>query len=103
MKKIILKDDTVTDTDLKKVDNFPIYPRDSEITTDKGFLNNHKASLRETHWIYFSQKIMFPITLIPLVDTLIKLHSNNYRNQSFSEFKISVVDYAAATILTFSI
>ena len=39
MKKFNLKDINKVKSDLKKVYNYPIYPRDSIITTDRGFVN----------------------------------------------------------------
>ena len=39
MKKYNLKDQTMSESDLQKVYNYKIYPRDSKITTNKGFVN----------------------------------------------------------------
>ena len=35
MKKYILKNDTMNESELQKVYNYPIYPRDSKIHSDK--------------------------------------------------------------------
>ena len=51
MMKCNLKDDTVTEIDLKKVDISSIYPRDSKVTTNEGFVDINKSSLAETHCI----------------------------------------------------
>ena len=39
MKKYNLKNNTMNGTQLQKVYNYPIYPRDSKIYSDKGFVN----------------------------------------------------------------
>ena len=53
MEKYNLKDNTVTESDLKKNDNFPTYPRDSIITTDKELVNLDKGSMGGTRGTYF--------------------------------------------------
>ena len=37
MKKNNLKDDTMNESELQRVYNYPIYPRDSKTYSDKGF------------------------------------------------------------------
>ena len=39
MQKYNLKDQTMNESDLQKVYNYKIYPRDSKILSDKGFVN----------------------------------------------------------------
>ena len=39
IKKYNLRDDNKTHSDLKIIFSFPIYQRDSILTTDKGFMN----------------------------------------------------------------
>ena len=39
MEKYNLKDQTMNESDLQKVYNYKIYPRDSKIITNKGFVN----------------------------------------------------------------
>ena len=39
MQKYNLKTQTMSESDLQKVYNYKIYPRDSKTTTDKGFVN----------------------------------------------------------------
>ena len=39
MKKLNLKDQTMSESDLQKIHNYKIYPRDSKITSDRGFVN----------------------------------------------------------------
>ena len=41
---------------LQKVYNYPIYTRDSEINSDKGFVNIDKGSQGGTHWTCFIVK-----------------------------------------------
>ena len=53
MKKYNLKNDTMNESQLQKVYNFPIYPRDSKIYSDRGFVNIDNGSQRGTHWTFF--------------------------------------------------
>ena len=53
MKKYKLKDDTLNESQLQKLYNYPIYPRDSKIRSDKGFVNIDDGSQNGTHWTYF--------------------------------------------------
>ena len=48
MKKYNFKNDTMVEVDLKTVCNFSIYPGDSIITTDKGFVNIDNGSMGGT-------------------------------------------------------
>ena len=53
MKKNKLKNDTMNETELQRVYNYPIYPRDSKIYSDKGFVNIDDGRLNGTHWCAF--------------------------------------------------
>ena len=53
MKKYNLKDATMTESDLQKFYNYPIYPRDSKLYSNKGFVNNDNGSQCGTHWTSF--------------------------------------------------
>ena len=53
MKKYNLKNDTMNESQLQKVYNCPIYPRDSKIYSDKGFVNFVNGSQDGTHWTCF--------------------------------------------------
>ena len=53
MKKYNLKDQTMSDSDLQKVYNYKIYPRDSKITSNKGFVNIDNGEQGGTHWVCF--------------------------------------------------
>ena len=53
MKKYNLKDETMNESDLQKVYNYKIYPRDSRITTNKGFVNIDNGSMGGSHWTCF--------------------------------------------------
>ena len=48
-----LKDDTMNDSQLQKNCNIPIYPRDSKIYSDKGFVNIDNCRMGGTHWCAF--------------------------------------------------
>ena len=53
MKKYKLKMDTMNESQLQKIYNYPIYPRDSKIYSDRGFINIDNGSQGGTHWICF--------------------------------------------------
>ena len=50
LKKYNLKNDTMNETQLQKIYNYSIYPRDSKIYSDKGFVNIDIGSQGGTHW-----------------------------------------------------
>ena len=56
MKKFNLKDDTMNESELKRIHNFPINPRDSKIYSDKGFVYINNGSQNGTHWTCFIVK-----------------------------------------------
>ena len=56
MKKYFLKNDTMNESQLQKVNNLPIYPRDSKVYSDKGFVNIDNGSQGGTHWTCFIVK-----------------------------------------------
>ena len=56
LKEYNLEDDTMNESELQKVYNFNIYPRDSIITADRGFVNTDNGSLGGTHWTCFYVK-----------------------------------------------
>ena len=53
MKKYNLKDQTMSESDLQKIYNYKIYPRDSKITSDRGFVNIDNGDQGGTHWVCF--------------------------------------------------
>ena len=56
MKKYKLKNDTMNESQLQKVYNYPIYPRDSKIYSDRGYINIDNGSQGGTHWCAFYVK-----------------------------------------------
>ena len=56
MEKHILKNDTMNESQLQNFYNYPIYPRDSKIYSDKGFNNIDDGSTNGTHWTCFYSK-----------------------------------------------
>ena len=56
MKKNKLKNDTMKESQLQRIYNYPIYPRDSKIYSDKGFVNIDNGSQGGTHWTCFIVK-----------------------------------------------
>ena len=53
MKKNKLKNDTMKESELQKVYKYPIYPRDSKIYSDKGFVKIDNGYQGGTHWTCF--------------------------------------------------
>ena len=56
MKKYKLKNDTMNEFELQRIFNYPIYPRDSQIYSDKGFVNIDNGFQGGTHWTCFIVK-----------------------------------------------
>ena len=56
MKKYKLKNDTMNESELQRVYNYPIYPRDSKIYFDEGFVNIDDGSMGGSHWKCFIVK-----------------------------------------------
>ena len=50
MTKYNLKNDTTNESQLQRVYNYPIYPRDSKICSDKGYVNIDNGSVGGSHW-----------------------------------------------------
>ena len=48
-----LKNDTLNESQLQKYSNYPFYPTDSKIYSDKGFVNEDNGSMGGTHWTCF--------------------------------------------------
>ena len=53
MKKYNIKNDTMNESHLQKIYNYPIYPRYSKIYSDKGFVSIDNGFLGGTHWACF--------------------------------------------------
>ena len=56
MKKYNLKTDTMKESQLQKVYNYHIYPRDSKIYSDRGFISIDNGFRGESHWTCFLVK-----------------------------------------------
>ena len=56
MKSYKIKNFTVIESEIQRVINFPIYPRDSKILSDKGFVNIENSSMGENNWTCFIVK-----------------------------------------------
>ena len=56
MKKYNLNNKIMKENDLQRIYNFPIYPRDSKIDSDKGFVNIDNGSQGGIHWTCFILK-----------------------------------------------
>ena len=48
-----LKNDTMNESQLQKIYNYPMYPRYSKIYSDRGFVNIDKGQKRGNHWCAF--------------------------------------------------
>ena len=51
-----LKDDAMNESELQKIYNYPVFPTDSKIYSDKGFVNIDNGSRGRTHWTAFYVK-----------------------------------------------
>ena len=56
MKKYRLKNDTMNESQLQKIYIYPIYPRDSRIYSDRGFVIIDNGSMGGGHWVAFIVK-----------------------------------------------
>ena len=56
MKKYKLKNDTMNESQLQKIYNYPIYPRESKIYSDRGFVNIDDGNMGGSHWVVFIVK-----------------------------------------------
>ena len=56
MKKYNLKNDTMIESELQRVYNCPICPRNSKIYSDKGFVDIDNGSMGGSHWTCFIVK-----------------------------------------------
>ena len=53
MKKYNLKNDTLNESHLQRIYKYPIYPRESKIYSDKGFVKLDTGIMGGTHWTCF--------------------------------------------------
>ena len=56
MKKYNLKDDTMNEPQLQRFYNYPIYPRDSKIHSDRGFVIINIGLIGGSHWVCYIVK-----------------------------------------------
>ena len=56
MKKYKLKNDTMNERELQTIYNYPIYPRDTKLYSDKRFVNIDNGSMGGSHWTCFIVK-----------------------------------------------
>ena len=70
----------MNESELEKIYNYPIYPRDSKIHLDKGFVIIDDCRMGGTDWTFYVKKINH-ITLTGLVELQINFYLINYRNQ----------------------
>ena len=56
MKKTNLKDATMNESQLQTIYNYSIYPTDSKIYSDKGFVNIDDGGVGGTHWCAYYVK-----------------------------------------------
>ena len=56
MKKYNLKNNTMNESQLQRVYIYPIYPKNSKIYSDKGFVNIDDGRMGGTHWTCFIVK-----------------------------------------------
>ena len=56
MKKNNSKNDTMNESELQRVDNYEVYPRDSKICSDEGFVVIDNGIMGGTDWTCFIVK-----------------------------------------------
>ena len=56
IEKYNLKDNTMNESQLQRIYKYPIYPRDSKIYSDRGFVHIDDGRLNGTHWSAFYVK-----------------------------------------------
>ena len=56
IKKYNLKNDTMNEFQLQRNYNYPLYPRDSKIYSDRGSVNIDNGAQGGTHWVCFIMK-----------------------------------------------
>ena len=56
MKKYKIKNGTMKESELERVYNYPIHPRDSKLYSDKGFVNIDNGRKGGSHWTCFKFK-----------------------------------------------
>ena len=57
MKNCNLKNDTINESELQGFYNYPIYPGDSRLYSDRGFVNTDDGSQGGSHWTCFIIKV----------------------------------------------
>ena len=92
MKNYNIKNNTINESFLQRVHNFPINPRYSKINSVRGFVNIDNGSMGGNLWVVFYKKpITNPITQKVSEEVLINFYLSNYQNQKViinKEFKI---------------
>ena len=53
MKKYHIKNNAMNESELRRIYNYTIYPRDSEIYSNERFVNIYNGSQGGTHWTCF--------------------------------------------------
>ena len=53
MEKYKLKNDTMNESELQRIYNYPLYPGDSKIYSEKGFVNVDNGRMGGPHWTCF--------------------------------------------------
>ena len=56
MENYKLKNDTMKESQLQGIYNYPIYPKDSKIYSERGFVNVDNGSMGGSHWTSFIVK-----------------------------------------------
>ena len=56
MEKFILKNDTMKELQLQRLHNYNLYPRDSYLDSDKGFVNIDVGYEGGSHWTCYKVK-----------------------------------------------
>ena len=81
MTKYNLKNDTMDESQRQKIYNHPIYPRDSEKYSDKGFAIIDNRSMGGSHWTCFIVEDKKSYYFDSYCGQSDELYLNNYLNQ----------------------
>ena len=74
MNKFNWKVDTMNESDLQRVYIYNIYPRNSKIITDKGFVFIRNGQMGDTHWVCFIVKDNKSFSFLALEDLRISFY-----------------------------
>ena len=106
MKEYTIKNNTMEESELQRVYIYEIYPRDSKIYSDRGFVQKVNGSLVCSSLVCFIVKDNKSYYLIASEELQINFYLNNYLNQYYIiivKYKIYTQNFVEAIAYSFSI